>query len=572
MKGADILSQNNSIRGEVKNLGTGHNVSLRVIEPGTNKLVRTHRGHNRATNSLMTGIAHYLQGDGILNQGSSTLSAYIPRFISLGTMGLVNQLEDNEGLPMGIGYKSYRQYNTETGQWVYDRYDSLTRKQLDFLGVYDYPMPILRSIVRSKVSPDYYLGSYTYGGDLTFVPIGNASRFMSSSAAEYALRSWITAQGADADDWATRYQILSIENCTCSSCRGMHAIHVNDTIGSIADRERRERLTEEQEEALRFYDYMRQVPGYGADGYDLNQNNGRTSTADSYIMAGLGPPFSMRGRVGAPIIGELPYPDTRPCTHCGEYCTCGCCVEDWDTVDLNVYDTVRCELISDSFPRQHITYRDIIPEEEAELPQTVDVVFSAMISTGALRQFRRLGQDFIFITEAGLWSRRDWILSGNNGLLAGYRLTPPNKDNWTVYPNHSIHMDRWYTENDVATTSIPTSEERMAAIDYAKAQINSGDFNLAKSNRRIIKQSVLKVGVNQVVQVIWKIQLGAIEQLFPGSFCPDCRREFEEPGPRGDADEPGTIDCHCDCIIDGGDIDNPTLDTCTCAVDSGEIN
>ena len=46
-----------------------HNVSIRVFDESTGKLISSHTGHNAATNSMVTGIAHYLTGDGVLNQG-----------------------------------------------------------------------------------------------------------------------------------------------------------------------------------------------------------------------------------------------------------------------------------------------------------------------------------------------------------------------------------------------------------------------------------------------------------------------------------------------------------------------
>lgn len=260
-----------------------HNVSFRVLDATNGKLVREYSGHNQATNSMLIGIAHYLKGDGILNQGTSMLSAFVPQYISLGTMGLINQEEDNEGLPAGLG------------------------------------------------------------------------------------------------------------------------------VGTVADSEEK-RLTA----------YMYQKPGYGADGYDANQNNNR-----HYL--GLGPVFG--------------------------------------TVNDK---SVNCELISKTFPRASITYRQIVPETESELPETIDVIFSAMISTGALKQFREDGKDYIFITEAGLWSQPYYNSSGYNGLLAGYRIVPPDKENW--------------------------------------------DMTIAE-NRRILKQNVIKVNKNQVVQVIWKIQIGSKEML-----------------------------------------------------------
>lgn len=268
-----------SILAASKNLGIKHNVSFRVLDANTHEVIQEHTGHNAATNSMLTGIAHYLIGDGVLNQGSYMLSNYVPRYISLGTMGLLNQDEDDDGLPAGIGV----------------------------------------------------------------------------------------------------------------------------TAGDEIDR---------------FLDYMSQVPGYGADGYDQYENNDRD-------LFGLGPAYTE----------DVP---------------------------------IKCELISSSFPRTPISFRDVVPETESELPETIDVVFSAMISTGALAQFRN-GNDYIFITEAGLWSKPDWSDGSNNGLLAGYRITPPNQDNWDM---------------------------------------------VISENRDILKQQILRVGINQVVQIIWKIQIGAIEQLF----------------------------------------------------------
>ncbi len=273
---------NNRIKIPSRHLDMNHNVTLVVRDADTLKPVCFHTGHNASTNSMLTGIAHYLIGDGVLNQGYHMLSNYVPRYISLGTMGLYGQESDDEGYPMYIG----------------------------------------------------------------------------------------------------------------------------GTTGS---------------EEERFKNYIKQCPGFGADGYDENENNNRP-------YFGLGPTFANREHDQA----------------------------------------IQCELISDSFPRAMISFRDVVPETESEFPKTIDVVFSAMISTGALKQFRLGGNDYIFITEAGLWSRPDWTTGGDNGLLAGYRLAPPNQENW----------------------------------DMSKPE-----------NRKILKQNILRVGINQVVQVIWKIQLGGIEQL-----------------------------------------------------------
>lgn len=268
-----------------KKLDLQHNVQLRVLDKVTGEVVSVHEGHNAATNSMMLGLAHYLTGDGVLNQGWELLRDYVPQYMSLGTMGLINQEEDDEGLPAGIG--------------VYD-----------------------------------------------------------------------TGQ------------------------------------------------TEEDN----FIDYMKTVPSYGADGYDKYSNNGR-----EYF--GLGPVY-----------------DNRP----------------------NKSKTINCELISTSFPRVKISYREIVPETQAEYPETVDIIFSGMVSTGALAKFREEGKNYVFITEAGLWSRPDWVDGGSNGLLAAYRIAPPDDGNWDM-----------------------TVEE----------------------NRTKLKNEIIKVGRNQVVQIIWKIQIGAIQQF-----------------------------------------------------------
>lgn len=267
-----------------KEMSLEHNVQIRVLDKVTGQCVEAHEGHNAATNSMMYGIARYLTGDGILNQGWDLLRDFVPQYISLGTMGLISQEQDDAGLPAGIG--------------VY----------------------------------------------------------------------------------------------------------------------------EGKSEEENFTDYMLTVPSYGADGYDRYSNNDR-----EYF--GLGPAFVNR-------------PDSTK--------------------------TVNCELISTSYPRVKVSYREIVPESRAELPQTIDVVFSAMVSTGALAQFREEGKNYVFITEAGLWSRPDWVEGGSNGLLAAYRIAPPDTGDWDM--------------------SVP-------------------------ENREKLKREIIKVNRNQVVQVIWKIQIGAIQQF-----------------------------------------------------------
>lgn len=264
-----------------------HNVSINIYDDVTHKLVQHHQGHNAATNSMLTGMAHYLMGDGIANQAYATLSDWVPRYISLGTMGLGSQEQDDEGLPV-------------------------------LLGTTD-----------------------------------------------------------DSKDEKTQCEL-----------------------------------------------YVNQLPGFGADGYNANQNNGRKNF-------GLGPVFDDKTRADYP-------------------------------------EAVNCELLLNQNRRSMISFRQLVPEKEAELAKTIDVVFSAMIGTGALAKFRAKNKNYLFITEAGLWSKPTYTTGGDNGLLAGYRI-------------------------------LPTEESQL-------------DMSV-EENRHILKQQILRVGMNQSVQVIWKIQLGAYDDF-----------------------------------------------------------
>ena len=272
-----------------------HNVLFRVIDKGTGKVVREYEGHNQATNTMLTGIGHYLAGDGTTN-ANAILGAFVPKYISLGTMGLINQKEDENGLPIGIG------------------------------GV-NSTMP---------------------------------------------------------DDPSTETESNIIARYTA---------------------------------------YMEEAPGYGSDGYkstDPTYNNNRG-------VFGLGPVYDS---------------------------------------ELNQGEAIKCELISATFPRAKISRRQFNSEEYSEVSETIDVVVSAMISTGALAQFRN-GNDYVFITEAGLWSTPKYSSTGS-GLLAGYRIKPPNDTEWDM--------------------TVP-------------------------ANRQTLQENIIRVGINQVVQVVWKIQVGSIKRL-----------------------------------------------------------
>ena len=355
-----------------------HNVTIRILDKATGQMVREHTGHNTATNTLIEGVGHYLAGQSVLRQGYYMLSRFIPRYISLGTMGLRNQDEDAEGLPTGISGKEY------TG-----------------------------------------------------------------------------------------------------------------------------------DEATDFANYMKERPGYGADGYSKLYNNNRP-------YMGLGPAFTSFSSTQSYYAGDIVYykgvayeatediivdPDTGLYNY-------------WDSnkwrVAPNSEQPICYELITPSAPRVEISFRDVVPEYEAEVPQTVDVVFSSMISTASLAQFRDPGKDYIFISEAGLWSRKDYQPQGTgvNGLVAGYRIAPPSRYN------------RYMKPDDVPDSYAIEYLEDEGITDPTEAQIADAKTEIAEENRKILKEEILRVERGQVVQVIWKIQIGNFNE--EGSCMASSSRDIQD--------------------------------------------
>ena len=398
-----------------KNLDIKQNVSLQVIDQKTGEVVQEHSGHNAATNSLLYGIAHHLIGDFMpnegtgLNPGYSMLTNYVPKYISLGTMGLLNQDQDIYGLPAGIG-----------------------------------------DTIPNSDDPEYI-----------------ALR----SAMLLAKENLELAEEALADECPLYPATTACESCQVCSDRIQAKKDARDQAKELYESAYEEFVTYTEE--ARFIEYMNHAPGYGADGYSEEENNGR-----DYF--GLGYAYTSYEVTGHYYAKTQDHP-ADIVTYKGLVYKCIKDTPDpasvfdttyWevlpDSEQPSLGTTIKLELSSPSFPRVSISYRDVVPEYQAEKPKTIDIVYSAMISTGALAQFRPEGKDYIFITEAGLWSKKFWSDGNENGLLAGYRIFPPSESNW----------------------------------DMTKA-----------SNRQILKENILKVGKNQVVQVVWKIQIGSIDQF-----------------------------------------------------------
>ena len=454
----------------LKRLDVKQNVTIRVIDEPTGTVVQEHIGHNAATNSLLTGIAHYLMGDGVLNQGKDTLMMWVPQYISLGTMGLTSQVSETITI---------------------DGEDYIVPKALGY----------------TPVAPD-----------------------------------------------------------------------------SATDKEK------ELNEQLRFTEYVNQTPGFGADGYDNNSNNNRE-------WFGLGYPYSLKpdmltqdfytanednfyplSSTPIKIISVTNYPKgtINEDTHDTSVVRSVISVDEYEVVPSNddetqyavhitngmsyygrmaiVYTTesneaANCELIQAEIDkygnivpltlRSKITYRNLVPEMQSEVPNTLDVIYSAFISTGALKEYRG-NNDYVYITEAGLWSKSAYNDSGDNGLLAGYRLMPADDNTTNVEVQETFTSELGqkvfqFKQKALSLVMITVNSEAIPDTNYTfDSENNSVVLKTAPAagstvivvyqtvswkdmsdpeHRKMVQQSIIRVGVNQVVQVIWKIQLGGLEQL-----------------------------------------------------------
>lgn len=446
-----------------KRLDLKQNVTIRVINEATNEVVQEHVGHNAATNSMLTGIAHYLLGDGTLNQGSDMLMSWVPQYISLGTMGLTSQdsetyfddeLEMEVTVPAGIG---------------------------------------------------------------TTLP---------------------------APDSATPEE-------------------------------------KELNAKLRFTEYLNQCPGFGADGYDENTNNDRAyfglglpyddrpamQKQDFFSGDGVNKLFTL-STTPTSIVSVTVYPDgvinqdmhdtsvTRQTLPSNQYHVENDTVVIDDNVnppiagsriaiiyEIEADEAAVCELIDSTTLRSKINFRNIIPEVQSEVPGTLDVIFSAFLSTGQLSKYRG-DNDYIYITEAGLWSKPSYNNSGDNGLLAGYRLMPSddqvntlgvedkfNSDGTTtdfVLSKKALQIDSVTLDNDPIPKSdyiLDTATNSLKFVDGApsagqlivvyRTSDTSGTWKdmSVLANRQLVQKNIIRIGEGQVAQIIWKLQLGGLEQL-----------------------------------------------------------
>ncbi len=452
----------------LKRLDVKQNVTIRVIDEPTGTIVQEHVGHNAATNSLLTGIAHYLMGDGVLNQGKDTLSMWVPQYISLGTMGLTSQDSDEEGLPIGLGSTlrapdnatddekdlnvklRFQEYVNQTPGFGADGYDANDNNNREWFG-----LGLPYSDKPDKLTQDF---------------------FDANSEDVYILSKALLTGDKDSIVSVTIYPPTETQPVPVIN-QDENDLSVTRVVVSVDDYEI-EVLNENQ--------YAVKITGEPIQG-----GTAGSRLAIIYAIDGQG-------------------------------------------------EAVNCELITQDVLRSQITYRNIIPEVQSDIPNTLDVIYSAFISTGALANYRKKDEDYIYITEAGLWSKPYYNNSGDNGLLAGYRIMPADDNatdveiqqtytalaeqttfvldqtalaitlimvNGVAVPETAYHLDS-QTNSAVFTQGLAEGDEIVIAYKTTSWK----DMN-DLAHRREVQESILRIGKNQVAQVIWKLQLGGLQQL-----------------------------------------------------------
>lgn len=528
----------------IKRLDVKQNVTIRVIDEATGKVVQEHIGHNAATNSLLTGIAHYLMGDGVLNQGSDTLSMWVPQYISLGTMGLTSQESETitvDGqqfiVPKGIGYTPvapeeatdeekelnaqlrFTEYINQAPGFGADGYDNNSNNNREWFGL-GYPYTL---------KPDNLRQNFFDAGQTKY----DLSSALLDTVSVTVYPDGIVNQ--DLHDTSVTRQVLSVNDYDAGE--DWHDVFTGDG----------ETLT-----------YTLSRPSEGV--FSVQHSAGHSTWLDI--------PFEYDHENNTVTLLELPpagyYIDihyySTPILLLPNGATYTGRIAIIYTVDSD--DAANCELIQAKLDgknnivplslRSKITYRDLIPEIQSEVPNTLDVIYSAMVSTGALKEYRG-DDDCVYITEAGLWSKSYYTDSGDNGLLAGYRIMPSDDEvnilgaektltatGQMVYelvddedkPLDIISIDSITCDDELIPSDCYTFKMTIDATTLTFDQehipeeganliivYRSGDVSgtwkdmTIPENRQKVQQSIIRIGVNQVAQIVWKIQLGGLEQL-----------------------------------------------------------
>lgn len=522
-----------------KRLNIKHNVTIRVIDEATNKVVQEHVGHNAATNSMLTGIAHYLLGDGTLNQGSDMLTTWVPQYISLGTMGLTSQesesiYDDDDDhyeyiVPAALGTTlpapssateeekrlnaqlRFTEYLNECPGFGADGYDENTNNDRTYFGLglpYD-DRPVLKK-------QDFFSGD----GTCREFTLSTSPRTVIIDDEEVAMIVSVTIYPPNASD--TFSANGELQYTLSNSAISIISVTLNDDIVSDTHYN-----LDTETNTVVFHDITligKLVINYGIVSV-INQDMHNTSVTRQTLPSNQyhveNDTIIIEDSVAAPVDGSriaIIY-------------------------EVESAEAAVCELIDSTTLRSKINFRDIVPEVESEVPGTLDVIYSAFISNGELAKYRG-DKDYIYITEAGLWSKPAYNNSGDNGLLAGYRIMPSDdevntmgvEDQFTsdgtttefLLSKNAIQIDSVTLNNAVIPTSDYTLDTENNTIVFTESAPQAGTLIVVyrtgdvsgtwkdmsvPDNRRLVQKSIIRIGAGQVAQIIWKLQLGGLEQL-----------------------------------------------------------
>lgn len=531
----------------IKRLDVKQNVTIRVIDEPTGKVVQEHVGHNAATNSLLTGIAHYLMGDGVLNQGSDTLSMWVPQYISLGTMGLTAQNSEEitvDGetyiVPASIGYTPvapesataeekelnaklrFSEYINQTPGFGADGYDGNANNNREWFGL-GYPY----ALRPANLKQDFY-----DAGDTAYI-LSNAVSDASNIISVTAYPGRVVDQDIS-DNSVVRQVLPSTE----------YAINQQTFTGTG-------NITE----------FTLDNPGVMIYSVEVSVNSVEVPPTDYTFDPNTGTVTFVNGAPENKSVIVVKYTASQSVLVIQSKTTLTGRIAAIYLIDG--VDAVNCELIDAKLDdsgnivplsaRSKITYRDLVPEVQSEVPNTLDVIYSAFVSVGALKDYRG-DNDYIYITEAGLWSKPYYNDSGDNGMLAGYRIMPSDDavdilgtelrltgtgqavydlvdgagNALSILSIDSITCDGDVIPSDAYTftmgldgtlltfteASVIPAEGSTVIIIYRSGDAAGTWKDMSvEANRQKVQRSIIRIGKNQVAQIIWKIQLGGLEQL-----------------------------------------------------------
>jgi hypothetical protein len=488
-----------------------NNVTIKVIDEATGCVVQKHSGQNSVTTTLLEGIAHYLQGYGLDNQGA-LLKNHLPRFISIGTMGLNGYKEENGNI-----IQLAQQFEIDN-------------EPVDDINTIHFPADIpTRKIVPLLSSID--------GGDLLYCestptfPIPISIDDPDNSVFKIPKRNYFTyAPGFDADIRAEdRLWELDNNERPVSGIGRPFAQHVADfvvgldyvepTTVRIQATSTATNLQVQSTAQFRVDDILRYRL---ADGTVSTNSHTRVITNIDRNFNTITVASGSWGRalpIGTIIFiqtadGKENYRIQSTNNHAcqqDENCTCSCPCCSGHNLESSPVPTplpLECELVTHQFNRAKIQARRAFYPlsrtdgmNTAETIRSIDVVYTALISLGALQAFRG-NNDYIFITECGLWGNR-W----NGEKYPNSSLIPPLLRNRYKAPADMLAGYRAFP----AEWSPQDLTDNMWDTSFAGNQVLVTAAQRYRRRMRQLQRSIPRVGKGQVVQVEWKIQLLALD-------------------------------------------------------------